>query len=69
MELKAVYHPTVPSRAGEQPTLIYSLKDGFTWLKSEPDNKWTCYASTAVGAEINAREAGFDPLAILYVDI
>lgn len=69
MDLKAVYNPTVPSRAGDQPTLIYNLKDGFTWLKDEPDNNWTCFSSTAVGAEINARQAGYDPQAILYVDI
>jgi hypothetical protein len=69
MELKAVYHATVPSRAGDQPTLIYNLRDGFTWLKDVTDNDWSCFSSTAVGAEINAREAGFDPQAIVYIDI
>jgi hypothetical protein len=69
MNLKAVYNVTVPSLAGEQPTLVYNLKDGFTWLKTEVDNDWSCYATTAAEAETLARQAGYDPLAIVYVDI
>lgn len=69
MGLKAVYNVTVASQAGGQPTLIYNLRDGFCWLKDVTDNEWSCFSPTAAGAEVNAREAGYDPQAIVYVEI
>lgn len=69
MELKAIYRCTVRSQADNQPTLIYNLEDGFTWLKTAEDNDWSCFASSAVEAETNARLAGHDPQAIVYVGI
>lgn len=71
MELKAICRVTVQSQAVNQPTLIYNLEDGFTWLKdvNNEANTWAGFFETAVGAEISAREAGLDPQAIVYMGV
>ncbi len=68
MELKAIYRPIPADRADQQETLVYNTIDGFSWIKSSTENNWTCYASTAVEAETLARESGFDPVAITYLE-
>jgi len=69
MELKAIHNVLKPSQVGDEQTLIFNLEDGFAWLKTVGDNNWWCHATTDVEAETNARLAGYDPQAIVYVGI
>jgi hypothetical protein len=68
MNLKAIYRPIPSEHADQQETLVYSLPSGFAWVKNQdPQNHWHCYQPTAVGAEQEARKAGFDPVAIVHL--
>lgn len=69
--LKAIYRVVPTDKAVEQDTLIYNMGDGFTWvrLKDETvENTWHCFAMTAPEAERKAIEAGFEPVAIAYIE-
>ncbi len=65
--MKAIYRPVGLAQADQQPTLIYNTKDGFAWVKTPENNDWHCFNPTAIGAEGEARKAGFDPQAIAYI--
>jgi len=70
MQLKAIYNVIPAPRRKDQETLVYCLKDGFAWVFTLADgnsNTWSTKNPTAVGAEIEARQAGFDPLAVCYL--
>ena len=69
---RAIYNPvTSDEDVQKQETLIYNLKDGFAWVRTEKDrgNTWHCFNPTAVGAEEEARRAGFAPPAIFYAKV
>lgn len=67
--LKAIYRPIqTDEQVQQQDTLVYSLRDGFAWVRLREGNAdWHTKALTAVQAEREARMAGLDPLAIFYV--
>lgn len=68
MQLKAIYRAIPIAFIDEQDTLVYNLKDGFAWMSTKDKaNSWSTKNPTAVGAETEARKAGFDPLAIVYL--
>lgn len=66
---KAIYRVIPLSKAGCQETLIYNLRDGFSWVRKTDDNSnsWHCIVPTAIEAEKQARKAGFNPTAIAYI--
>lgn len=71
--MKAIYRPVVTdSQVQAQDTLVYNLRDGFTWVRFSGtgpliSGDWYTFAASAPAAEKAAREAGLDPQAILYV--
>lgn len=68
MQLKAIYRAIPVGLIEEQETLVYNLKDGFAWVSTKDKaNTWSTKNPTAVGAETEARKAGFDPTAIVYL--
>jgi len=66
-DLSAIYRSVTISQSKEQDTLIYSLEDGFAWVREVTgDTPWTTRSPTPIGAEIAARKAGLKPTAIYY---
>jgi hypothetical protein len=68
-QLKAIYRPVVTDeQVQSQDTLIYNLKDGFTWVRLAAGNsEWHCFARSAPAAERAAIESGHAPQAIAYI--
>jgi hypothetical protein len=61
---QAIYNlVSTDEQVQEQDTLIYNIRDGFTWVRLVSGySAWNAYASSAPEAEEEARAAGLDPI-------
>lgn len=68
VQAQAIYRVVPLAQAYRQDTLIYNLKDGFAWVSTRDSNSpWFTKNSTAIGAELEARQAGLNPTAVAYI--